>query len=40
MTFPTGPDPGPDGPLPRFVTTRGGAYLFLPGLRALRWLAG
>jgi Dyp-type peroxidase family len=25
--------------LPRFVTVRGGEYLFMPGLRALRWLA-
>lgn len=25
--------------LPRFVVTRGGEYGFLPGLRALRWLA-
>jgi Dyp-type peroxidase family len=25
--------------LPRFVTVRGGEYCFLPGLRALRWLA-
>jgi hypothetical protein len=25
--------------LPRFVTVRGGAYLFLPGVRALRYLA-
>jgi len=25
--------------LPRFVTVRGGAYFFLPGLRALRYLA-
>lgn len=25
--------------LPSFVTVRGGAYFFLPGLRALRWLA-
>jgi deferrochelatase/peroxidase EfeB len=25
--------------LPRFVVTRGGEYAFLPGLRALRWLA-
>jgi Dyp-type peroxidase family len=25
--------------LPRFVVTRGGGYCFLPGLRALRWLA-
>jgi deferrochelatase/peroxidase EfeB len=26
--------------LPQFVTVRGGAYFFLPGLRALRYLAG
>jgi len=26
--------------LPRFVSVRGGAYFFLPGLRALRYLAG
>lgn len=25
--------------LPRFVTTRGGEYFFIPGIRALRWLA-
>ena len=25
--------------VPRFVTTTGGEYLFLPGIRALRWLA-
>jgi Dyp-type peroxidase family len=25
--------------LPRFVVTRGGEYAFVPGLRALRWLA-
>ncbi len=25
--------------LPRFVTVRGGAYFFLPSLRALRYLA-
>ncbi len=25
--------------LPRFVVTRGGEYGFMPGLRALRWLA-
>jgi hypothetical protein len=25
--------------LPQFVTVRGGEYCFLPGLRALRWLA-
>lgn len=24
--------------LPRFITVRGGAYFFLPGIRALRWL--
>jgi hypothetical protein len=24
--------------LPRFVITRGGAYCFLPGIRALQWL--
>ena len=26
--------------LPQFVAVRGGAYFFLPGLRALRYLAG
>ncbi|MBS0581074.1 MAG: peroxidase [Proteobacteria bacterium] len=26
--------------LPAFTTVRGGAYFFLPGLKALRWLAG
>ena len=37
--------PRADGPprrlegLPRFVTVRGGAYFFLPGLRALRYIA-
>ena len=25
--------------LPQFVSVRGGAYLFLPGIRALRYLA-
>ena len=25
--------------LPRFVVTRGGEYCFMPGLRALQWLA-
>jgi hypothetical protein len=38
--------PSPEGParriagLPRFVTVRGGGYFFLPGLRALRYIAG
>jgi Dyp-type peroxidase family len=37
--------PGPSGsirtgPLPRFVTVRGGAYLFMPSIAALRFLAG
>ncbi|MCB1875158.1 MAG: hypothetical protein KDH88_04205 [Chromatiales bacterium] len=38
--------PRPDGPaerlcaLPRFVEVKGGAYFFLPGIRALRYLAG
>lgn len=27
------------GPVPRFVTVKGGGYFFLPGLRALRFLA-
>jgi hypothetical protein len=26
--------------LPTFITARGGAFLFLPGLRALRYFAG
>jgi len=25
--------------VPRFVTVRGGGYFFLPGIRALRYLA-
>lgn len=38
--------PQPDGParrvtdLPQFATIRGGAYFFLPGIRALRYIAG
>ena len=37
--------PDPDGPmqktcpLPQFITVRGGAYFFMPGLRALKYLA-
>ena len=37
--------PQPDGPagrltaVPQFVTVTGGAYFFLPGIRALRFLA-
>ena len=34
---PTGPDQRLSG-LPQFVTVRGGAYFFLPGIRALRYL--
>ena len=26
--------------LPQFVTVRGGAYFFMPGIRALRFIAG
>jgi len=40
MTFPRGPFQDRTAPLPRFVTVRGGAYLFLPGITALRFLAG
>jgi hypothetical protein len=25
--------------LPQFIVTRGGEYCFMPGLRAIRWLA-
>lgn len=27
------------GPLPQFVTVRGGAYFFMPGLKAIKYLA-
>ena len=30
--------PGPQN-VPRFVITTGGEYLFMPGIRALEWLA-
>lgn len=39
FTIPRRPLPRKVHGLPRFVTTRGGAYGFMPGLRALRWLA-
>jgi deferrochelatase/peroxidase EfeB len=39
MTFPRGVFHERTAPLPRFVTVRGGAYLFLPGMRGLRFLA-
>jgi len=38
MIVPRAGPPFRTGPLPRFVTVRGGAYLFMPGLRALRYL--
>lgn len=38
MIVPRSGSPLRTGPLPRFVTVRGGAYLFMPGLRALRYL--
>lgn len=38
MPRPEGPDQRLDG-LPQFVTVLGGAYFFLPGIRALRYLA-
>jgi Dyp-type peroxidase family len=39
MTIPGRPRHHRTGPLPRFVTVRGGAYLFMPSLSALRFLA-
>jgi len=38
-SFPRRPIPRRLRGLPSFVVTRGGEYCFLPGLRALRWLA-
>jgi Dyp-type peroxidase family len=40
MTVNRFPLPWRTSPLPRFVTVRGGGYFFLPGIRALRLLAG
>ncbi|WP_437930972.1 Dyp-type peroxidase [Sorangium sp. So ce291] len=39
FTIPRRPIPRRLHGLPRFVVTRGGEYAFMPGLRALRWLA-
>jgi hypothetical protein len=39
MTIPARPRPQRTGPLPRFVTVRAGAYLFMPSMRALGFLA-
>jgi len=39
MPQPSGPDQRLTG-LPQFVTVLGGAYFFLPGIRALRFLSG
>lgn len=39
FSIPRRPIPRKLAGLPQFVTTRGGAYGFMPGLRALRWLA-
>ena len=39
FTIPRRPVPRRLQGLPRFVVTRGGEYGFMPGLRALRWLA-
>jgi Dyp-type peroxidase family len=39
-TIPARPIPRRLRGLPEFVVTRGGEYAFMPGLRALRWLAG
>jgi Dyp-type peroxidase family len=39
FSFPSRPIPKRLPGLSRFVVTRGGEYCFMPGLRALRWLA-
>jgi hypothetical protein len=39
FTIPKGPVRRRLQGLPHFVTVRGGEYCFMPGLRALRWLA-
>jgi Dyp-type peroxidase family len=39
FAFPNRPSPRRLHGLARFVVTRGGEYCFMPGLRALRWLA-
>jgi len=39
MTIPGGPVPLRTAAVPRFVTVKGGAYLFMPSLAALRFLA-
>jgi deferrochelatase/peroxidase EfeB len=39
MTIPRRPVRIRTAPLPRFVTVKAGAYLFMPGIRALRFLA-
>lgn len=39
MIVPGRPEGLRTAPLPRFITVRGGAYLFMPGLRALRYLS-
>jgi Dyp-type peroxidase family len=40
FSIPTRPIPRRLHGLARFVVTRGGEYCFMPGLRALRWIAG